>query len=67
MKAIQPAIESCSLVLHAAHGKENRLVAIFVIIFITVILNLIFDAYEVQDTVRDDLQTSPSFPLIPTL
>lgn len=67
MKAIQPAIESCFLVLYAADGKENRLVAIVIIIFITVILNLSFDAYEVQDTVRDDLQTFPSFLLIPTL
>lgn len=67
MRAIQPATESCFLVLRAADGKENGLVAIFIIIFITVILNLSFDAYEVQDTVRDDLQTFPSFPLIPTL
>lgn len=55
MKTIQPAIESCFLVLHRADSKDDRLVAIFKVIFTTVILNLIFDAYKVQDTVRDDL------------
>ena len=55
MKTIQPAIESCFLVLHGTDSKDDRLAAIFKVLFITVILNLIFDAYKVQDTVRDDL------------
>ena len=67
MKTIQPAIESCFLVLHRADSKEDRLVAIFKVIFITVILNLILDAYKVQDTVRDDLKTFLNFTLTPTL
>lgn len=55
MKTIQPAIESCFLVLQGKDSKEDRLAAVFKVLFIRVILNLIFDAYKVQDTVRDDL------------
>lgn len=48
MKAIQPAVDTSLPASHGADSKEIGWKAVFIVIFSTVILNLIFEAIRYQ-------------------